>query len=432
MDIKLIREDPELVRRNLERRHDPGKLGLLDALIEDDARWREKVTEVNRLRRRRNEISSEIAKVMKEDGDAPSLREEAGGIPKLIVDTETERDVYARRVNEALMRLPNLLHESVPYGADDTENVEIRRWGKPRRFPFEAQSHAEIAGKLGILDLERGGKVSGSGFYYLKNELALLDYSLMRYAIDHLLAKGFTLIEPPYMIRRKPYEGVTDLADFEDVMYKIEGEDLYLIATSEHAMGAMFQDETFLAEDLPMRFCGVSPCFRKEIGAHGKYTRGLFRVHQFNKVEQFVFSLPEQSWDLHEELQRNCEELYEGLGLHYRVVNVCTGDIGIIAAKKYDTEFWMADREFREIGSNSNCTDYQARRLNIKYRMKEGQPPVGPVHTLNNTALATSRTMVAILEQYQQEDGSVVVPEVLRGYMNGIEVIDGSLNPLKI
>jgi len=422
LDIKLIRENPELIRRNLERRHDPEKLRLLDALIEDDARWREQVTEVNRLRRRRNEISSEIAKVKKEGGDVSSLREEAGSIPKLIVDTETKRGVYARRVNEAMMRLPNLLHESVPYGADDTENVEIRRWG----------SHAEIAGKLGILDLERGGKVSGSGFYYLKNELALLDYSLMRYAIDHLLAKGFTLIEPPYMIRRKPYEGVTDLADFEDVMYKIEGEDLYLIATSEHAMGAMFQDETFLAEDLPMRFCGVSPCFRKEIGAHGKYTRGLFRVHQFNKVEQFVFSLPEQSWDLHEELQRNCEELYEGLGLHYRVVNVCTGDIGIIAAKKYDTEFWMADREFREIGSNSNCTDYQARRLNIKYRMKEGQPPVGPVHTLNNTALATSRTMVAILEQYQQEDGSVVVPEVLRGYMNGIEVIDGSLNPLKI
>ena len=432
LDIKLIRENPELIRRNLERRHDPEKLRLLDALIEDDARWREQVTEVNRLRRRRNEISSEIAKVKKEGGDVSSLREEAGSIPKLIVDTETKRGVYARRVNEAMMRLPNLLHESVPYGADDTENVEIRRWGKPRRFPFEAQSHAEIAGKLGILDLERGGKVSGSGFYYLKNELALLDYSLMRYAIDHLLAKGFTLIEPPYMIRRKPYEGVTDLADFEDVMYKIEGEDLYLIATSEHAMGAMFQDETFLAEDLPMKFCGVSPCFRKEIGAHGKYTRGLFRVHQFNKVEQFVFSLPEQSWGLHEELQRNCEELYEGLGLHYRVVNVCTGDIGIIAAKKYDTEFWMADREFREIGSNSNCTDYQARRLNIKYRMKEGQPPVGPVHTLNNTALATSRTMVAILEQYQQEDGSVVVPEVLRGYMNGIEVIDGSLNPLKI
>jgi seryl-tRNA synthetase len=431
LDIKLIRENPGLVQRNLERRQEQEKLEMLDALIEDDARWREQVTEVNRLRRRRNEISSEIAKVMKEGADASSLREEAGGIPKLIADAEAERDVYAERVSEALMRLPNLLHESVPYGADDTKNVEIRRWGEPRSFAFDGLSHAEIAGRLGILDLERGGKVSGSGFAYLKNELALLDYSIMRYAIDHLLAKGFTLVEPPYMIRRKPYEGVTDLADFEEVMYKIEGEDLYLIATSEHALAAMFQDETFLAEDLPMKLCGVSPCFRKEVGAHGKYTRGLFRTHQFNKVEQFVFSLPEQSWGLHEEIQRNCEELYEGLGLHYRVVNVCTGDIGIIAAKKYDTEIWMADGEFREIGSNSNCTDYQARRLNVKYRMKEGQPPVGPVHTLNNTALATSRTMVALLEQYQQEDGSVVVPEVLRKYMNGIEVIDGSLNPLK-
>jgi seryl-tRNA synthetase len=431
LDIKLIRENPGLVRRNLERRQEQEKLEMLDALIEDDARWREQVTEVNRLRRRRNEISSEIAKVMKEGGDASSLREEAGGIPKLIVEAEKERDVYAKRVSEALMRLPNLLHESVPYGVDDTKNVEIRTWGEPRSFAFDGLSHAEIAVNLGILDLERGGKVSGSGFAYLKNELALLDYSIMRYAIDHLLTKGFTLVEPPYMIRRKPYEGVTDLADFEEVMYKIEGEDLYLIATSEHALAAMFQDETFLAEDLPIKLCGVSPCFRKEVGAHGKYTRGLFRTHQFNKVEQFVFSLPEQSWGLHEEIQRNCEELYEGLGLHYRVVNVCTGDIGIIAAKKYDTEIWMADGEFREIGSNSNCTDYQARRLNVKYRMKEGQPPVGPVHTLNNTALATSRTMVALLEQYQQEDGSVVVPEVLRKYMNGIEVIDGSLNPLK-
>jgi seryl-tRNA synthetase len=215
-------------------------------------------------------------------------------------------------------------------------------------------------------------------------------------------------------------------------MYKMEGEDLYLIATSEHALASMFMDEVFLAEDLPIRLAGVSPCFRREVGTHGKYTKGMFRVHQFNKVEQFIFSLPEQSWGLHEELQSNCEALYEGLGLHYRVVNVCTGDIGSIAAKKYDMEVWMADGEFREVGSNSNCTDYQARRLNIRYRMKEGQSPVGPVHTLNNTALATSRTMLAILEQFQREDGSVVVPEALRKYMNGIEVIDGSLNPLKV
>ncbi len=281
------------------------------------------------------------------------------------------------------------------------------------------------------MDLDRGAKVSGSGFYYLRNELVLLDYAIMRYAIDHLVLKGYTLIEPPYMIRRKPYEGVTDLADFEDVMYKIEDEDLYLIATSEHSLAAMFIDEVLNAEDLPVKLVGVSPCFRKEVGTHGKYTKGLFRIHQFNKVEQFIFCLPEQSWGLHEELQMNCEELYQGLGLHYRVVNVCTGDIGIIAAKKYDVEVWMADGEYREIGSNSNCTDYQARRLNVRYRMKEGQAPAGFVHTLNNTALATSRTMVAILEQYQQEDGSVVVPEALRPYMSGIEIIEGALNPLR-
>ena len=282
----------------------------------------------------------------------------------------------------------------------------------------------------------RGSQVlrlaSGSGFHYLRNELVLLDYALMRYAIDHLLSKGYTLIEPPYMIRRKPYEGVTDLKDFEDVMYKVEGEDLYLIATSEHSMASMFMDEVLNADDLPIKLVGVSPCFRREVGTHGKYTKGLFRMHQFNKVEQFIFSLPEQSWELHEELQRNCEELYQGLGLHYRVVNVCTGDIGVLAAKKYDVEVWMADREFREIGSNSNCTDYQARRLNIRYRMKEGQVPTGFVHTLNNTALATSRTMIAILEQYQREDGSVLVPEALRKYMNGMERIDGSLNSLKL
>ncbi len=432
LDIKLIRENSNLVRKNLERRRDPDKLAILDGLIEDDARWRELVTKVNSLRRRRNEISSEIAGVLREGGDASALKEEAAQIPELIVEAEAGRDLHGTRVREALMRLPNLLHESVPYGVDDTENVEVRRWGEPPRLDFEPLGHVEIATKLGVMDLERAAKVAGSGFYYLRNELVLLDYALMRYAVDHLVAKGYTLIEPPYMLRRRPYEGVTDLKDFEDVMYKVEGDDLYLIATSEHSLAVMFMDEVLNAEDLPLKLVGVSPCFRREVGTHGKYTKGLFRVHRFNKVEQFIFSLPEQSWGLHEELQVNCEELYQGLRLHYRVVNVCTGDIGIVPAKKYDVEAWMADGEFREIGSNSNCTDYQARRLNVRYRMKEGQAPVGFVHTLNNTALATSRTMIAVLEQYQQEDGSVVVPEVLRKYMNGLERIEGSLNPLKV
>jgi seryl-tRNA synthetase len=273
------------------------------------------------------------------------------------------------------------------------------------------------------MDLERAGKVSGAGFYYLKNTLVLLDYAIMRYAMDFLAKRGYTLIEPPLMLQRKPYEGVVDLGDFESVMYRAEGEELYLIATSEHPMAAMFMDEVLDLKDLPVKLAGVSTCFRREIGTHGKYTKGLFRVHHFNKVEQFIFSNPGESWKLHEELQRNAEQLYQGLGLHYRVVNVCTGDIGSLAAKKYDIETWMADGKYREAGSNSNCTDYQARRLGIRYREKEGQAPAGFVHTLNNTALATSRIMVAILEQFQQRDGSVKIPKVLWPYMGGMKVL---------
>ncbi len=431
-DIKLIREQPEKVRENLARRKDPEKLTLLDHVIETDRKWRELTQRVNDLRRRRNQISSEIGKTLKEGGDASSLKKEASEIPSQLRVLESQMSESQERLRDGLMRLPNMLHESVPYGEDEHDNVEVKRWGKPPEFSFHPKSHADIVTALGIGDFERAAKAAGSGFYYLRNELALLDLAIQRYAVNRLIEKGYSLIVPPYMIRRAAYEGVTDLADFESVMYKVEDEDLYLIATSEHAMAAMLQDETLLAEDLPIRLCGVSPCFRREVGAHGKYTRGLFRVHQFHKVEQFIFSLPEQSWELHEELQRNCEELYQGLGLHYRVVNVCTGDIGIIAAKKYDTEVWMADGEFREIGSNSNCTDYQARRLNVKYRLKEGAPPEGFVHTLNNTAMATSRTMIAVIEQYQREDGTVKVPEALQPYMNGLDTIDGSMNKLDI
>lgn len=432
LDIKLIREDPDAIRRNLERRQNPENLEILNTLLEEDKKWREATIQVNQLRRRRNEISSQIGKIMKEGRDVSSLREEGLGILQLIADAEKTLEYHRENMLRAQMRLPNILHESVPYGTNDYDNIEIRRWGAPPEFNFKSRSHVDIVTDLGILDMERAAKVSGAGFYYMKSELVLLEMAIMQYAVENLVMKGYTLIRPPYMIRRKPYEGVTDLTDFEEVMYKIEDEDLYLIATSEHALGAMLMNETLLAENLPIKLCGISPCFRKEIGTHGKYTKGLFRVHQFNKIEQFVFCLPENSWALHEEIQKNSEELYQGLGLHYRVVNVCTGDIGSIAAKKYDTEVWMSDNEFREVGSNSNCTDYQARRLNVKYRMKEGQGPVGPVHTLNNTALATSRTLIAVIEQYQQEDGNIKIPKALKKYMNKMEIITGLLNPLKI
>ena len=423
IDVKLIRNDPHFVRENLKRRNDPEKLKLLDEFIEIDKKWRSLLAEINDRRRRRNNLDMQIANLKKQRADIGHLLKEADAIQNEIKRLSIQVDEIERRSRHLLMRIPNLLHESVPQGRDETENVEIRRWGSPPKFDFEPKNHLEIALGLGLIDEERANKVAGTGFYYLKDELVILDLALQKFAIDFLMARGYTLIEPPYMLRREPYEGVTDLSDFETVMYKIENEDRYLIATSEHPIAAMYMNETLNKEELPIKIVGISTNFRREIGAHGKYTKGLFRMHQFNKVEQFIFCLPEQSWDLHEELQRNCEELYQKLGLHYRVVNICTGDIGTVAAKKYDTEVWMADGKFREVGSNSNCTDYQARRLNIKYREGAGKPPKGFVHTLNSTALATSRTMMAILEQYQLKDSSVIVPEILRPYMNGIEVL---------
>jgi seryl-tRNA synthetase len=421
IDVKLIRTNPNLIRDNLKRRSDPEKLMLLEEFIEADKNWRFLQTQINELRRKRNELSAGIAKLKKEGLNETSLLKEADSIQSKISELTAKVEELSQKSQILLKKVPNLLHETVPYGRDENENAEVRQWGSPPKFDFEPKNHLELALNLGLVDEERANKVAGTGFYYLKGELALLDLAVQRFAIDYMMKQGYTLVEPPFMLRREPYEGVTDLSDFETVMYKIENEDHYLIATSEHPIAAMFMNETLNIDELPVKFIGISTNFRREIGAHGKYTKGFFRMHQFNKIEQFIFCLPEQSWQFHEELQQHCEELYRKLGLYYRVVNVCTGDIGTVAAKKYDTEIWMADGHFREVGSNSNCTDYQARRLGIKYREGIGKPPKDFIHTLNSTALATSRTMMAILEQYQQKDGSVLVPEVLRQYMNRIK-----------
>ncbi len=419
LDIKLIRENPKLVEENLKKRRDPEKLKQLKQLIEKDREWREVLYKVEQLRRRKNIVTREIAR-KKDNAKIKQMKKISGEIKEL----EQKSEKLRAEVRMLLMGIPNMLHESVPYGKDDEDNVEIRRWGKEPKFGFRPKNHFEILEGLGLLDAERAAKVSGHGFFYFKGALAMLDYALIKYTIDFMVKRGYLLIEPPFMIQRKPYEGVTDMEFFQDQLYKIENENLYLIATSEHPMAAMFMNETIDRSMLPIKLVGVSPCFRKEVGAHGKYTKGLFRMHQFNKVEQFIFCLPEDSWKFHEELQKNAEDLYQSLGLPYRVMNVCTGDIGDIAAKKYDTDIWMADGNYREIGSNSNCTDYQARRLNIKYREKEGAPPSGFVHTLNNTAIATSRTMMAIIEYYQQKDGTVKIPRVLWPYMNGIRKME--------
>jgi len=420
-DIKLIREHPETIKNDLKKRREQEKIKWVDDAVKYDKKWRELIQEVNNLRQKRNIITQEIAELKKKKKDFKAKMKEVKKIPDKIKKLDFQAEDYKKKVNYILMKLPNILHESVPYGKDENDNVVVKTWGKPPKFAFKPKGHMEIMKNLRLVDTERAAKVSGAGFLYLKNELVLLDLAIQKFAIDFLVKKGYTLIEPPFMINRKAYEGMIDFEDFEMVTYNVAGTDLYLIATSEHPMGAMFMDEILDKKGLPMKFVGLSPCFRKEIGTHGKYTKGLFRMHQFNKVEQFIFCPPEQSWQLHEELQKNSEEMYQKLGLHYHVVNVCTGDIGTLAAKKYDIEVWMSDGKFRESGSNSNCTDYQARRLNIRFREKEGQAPAGFVHTLNNTALATSRTMMAILEQFQQKDGSVVIPKVLRPFMNGIE-----------
>jgi seryl-tRNA synthetase len=417
LDIKLIREHPEVVRANLRKRGDPAQLQMLDELVNHDREWRRILTRLNELRHERREITNAIAALKKAGAGAEKHIAKGRQLDSKIGALEQQVDAERQRVDYLLLRLPNLLHESVPVGKDESDSVEVRTWGEPPEFDFKPQNHLAIAQNLGLIDDERGAKVAGHGFFYFKNGLVLLDMALQRFAIEFLLDKGYQLVEPPFMLRRKPYEGVTDLADFENVMYKIEDEDLYMIATAEHPLAAMFMDEVLLKADLPVKLIGTSPCFRKEVGAHGKYTKGLYRMHQFNKVEQFVFCVPEDSWRFHEELQQNAEELYQALGLHYKVVNVCTGDIGSVPAKRYDINVWMADGAFREIGSNSNCTDYQARRLGIRYREKEGQAPKGFVHTINNTAIATSRTMLAILEQYQQADGSVLIPKVLTDYV---------------
>jgi seryl-tRNA synthetase len=424
LDIKLIREHPEIITKDLEKRCEPEKIQMLNKLIDYDKQWRKLLKETNKLRHKRKLITTKISNLKKQGKEASKKIDEAKNIPEKIKILEKQVAEYREKANFILMKLPNILHESVPFGKDETNNVVEKVVGKPPKFKFKPKSHVEIVSDLDLIDFERAAKVAGHGFYYLKGDLARLDYAIMNYTIDFLRSRGLTLIEPPLMMHKKPYLGVTDMEFFGDQLYKIENDDLYLIATSEHPMAAYFMDEVILEKDLPIKYVGVSPCFRKEVGAHGKYTKGLFRVHQFNKIEQFIFCLPKNSWKFHEELQNNSEELYNNLGLHYRVVNVCTGDIGIIAAKKYDIEVWMADGTYREAGSNSNCTDYQARRLNIKYRKKEGQTPSGFVHTLNNTALATSRTMIAILEQYQQKDGSVIIPEALRFLMGGIERLE--------
>jgi seryl-tRNA synthetase len=422
LDIKQIRENPGTVRDNLAKRGDEEKLELLERVISMDKEWRQVVEEANKLKHERNVVAKRISELKREGKDASAELQRASELPKELEKLEEKRKELEASVRSGLMRLPNILHESVPVGADDSDNLEVSSWGDTSAKGFDVVAHGELLESLGMADFERARKVAGAGFLYMMGPLVQLDQALINFSLNLLIERGYVPVEPPFMIRREPYEGVTDLEDFESVMYKIEDEDLYLIATSEHPIAAMYQGEIIDESKLPLRYAGFSTNFRREIGSRGVDTRGLFRMHQFNKVEQFIFSTPEDSWTHHEELLKNAEDLHQMLGIPYRVVNDCTGDIGTVAAKKYDIEAWSPrQKKYVEVVSCSNCTDYQARRLRIRVGKVGGEKRV--LHTLNSTALATSRTLVAILENNQTADGSVTVPEALRPYMQGMEVI---------
>jgi len=424
LDIRFVRERPDIIKNDLKKRELPEKVKLVDKLLKEDDSYRKQLKTLEILRHRRNLRTSELAKRRSEGEKIEKYRKELKSLSGRIKDLEIKVVEKKDSIDSLLYQIPNILHESVPRGKDETCNREFKKWGKKPVHNFPLKGHEDIAVGLGILDVSRAAKISGARFFFLKNEGVLLDYALQRFALDTLVKKGFSLVHPPLLMRRKPYEGVVDLGDFQDVMYKIEDEDLYLIATSEHPLIGQYQGETLLEDELPVKLAGISTNFRKEAGSHGKDTKGIFRVHQFNKIEQIIISKPEDSWKHHEELMKNTEKIFQGLELPYRIVNVCTGDIGSIASKKCDLEVWMpVQNTYREAASCSNATDYQARRLKIKYG-KRDSPPIGLVHTLNNTAIATSRAMVAILENSQQKDGSVLVPKALRPYMNGIKKIN--------
>ncbi len=419
LDVRFVRENPDAVRENLRKRGLPEKIEELDRLLSLDSKWRETLAEADRLRRTRNEITQKIAEARKKGGDTAGLLKRAETIPERIKELELSVDQCKAQVETILLNLPNMVHESVPFGKDDNDNQELKKWGELPKFNFKPLDHIEIGERNHLINLESAARVAGARFYYLQEDLVRLNYALIQYGLDFIKNKHYRLYQPPYFLHKNIIAGAVALSDFEDTIYKIESEDLYLLPTAEHALLALHNDGIIELDHLPLRYAGVSPCFRKEAGAHGRDTKGIFRTHQFEKVEQFIFSTPEDSWKLHEELLNNAEEFWQSLRIPYRVVNVCTGDLGTVAAKKYDVEAWLPGQgKYREVVSCSNCTSYQAVRSKVRYREKTSAP-TKYVHTLNSTLVATERAIVAILENKQRADGTIEIPGVLQHYMGG-------------
>ena len=422
LDINMFREHADIVRADHDKRGIPHD--SIDEVIRLDEAWKKARYDADHLRRQRNEAARGIADAKKsgDTAEAERILAEVSDFGTEIERLTGEADRLESERDVLRMRIPNVLHSDVPVGEDEGGNTQLSLHGEKPEFDFEPKTHNDILEMNNWVDLPRAAKIAGSRFYFLKGDLARLELALQQYAVDFLTGRGYTFVQPPVMMNRKAYEGVTDLADFETVMYDVQPDGFYTIATSEHPLTAMFMDEVIEPAQLPIKMVGVSACFRREVGAHGQGDKGIWRVHQFTKIEQIIISHPDDSWDFHEELLTNCVDLWDSLGLHYEVVNICTGDMGTVAARKYDLEAWLPGRgEYKEVVSCSNCTDYQANRLRMRYRTADGN---SAVHTLNSTAVATSRALVAIVEQNQLEDGRVAVPEALQPIMGGKKVLE--------
>ena len=413
LDPKIIRDEPDRIKQMLK-----------DRAVEFDF---EKMLELNKtrkgmmmqsdeLKQKRNQMSVKIGSEKKAGNDASELLHEMGEISKKLDELENLRKTVDENYHNLSFSIPNMIHDSVPKGADESFNKQVRTWGETPKFDFEVKDHIDLGLKLDIVDLERASKTAGARFYYLKGGLVKLGQALTAFALDFISEKNYNLIQPPYMINRQSMEGAVIADDFEDVIYKVQDEDLFLIGTSEHAIASMHYDEILEGANIPLRYASISPCFRKEAGAHGKDQKGIFRVHQFEKIEQFIFCRPEESWNEHEKMIQTTEEFYKKLDIPYRLMLLSSGDMGKVSAKTYDIEAWMAGQNaYREIVSCSNCLDYQSRRLKIRFREKSNED-TKYMHTLNSTLVAIERTMVSIIENNQTKDGEIEIPKVLQEY----------------
>ena len=413
LDPKIIRDEPEKIRKMII---DRAVEFDFDGMLELDKKRRELIKETDELRKKRNQMSIAIGQAKKSNEDASSLLTDMGKISKDLDEHEQLQKTVELDYTNLAFSIPNMIHESVPIGTDESSNVELRKWGEIPQFNFQINDHIDLGQNLNIIGLERAAKTAGARFYYLKGGLVKLSQALISFALDFMQEKEYNLIQPPYMINRKSMEGAVIADDFEDVIYKVQDEDLFLIGTSEHAIASMHSDEILDGNKLPFRYASFSPCFRKEAGAHGKDQKGIFRVHQFDKIEQFIFAKPENSWNEHEKMISITEEFYKKLEIPFKVMLLSSGDMGKVSAKTFDVEAWMQGQNaYREIVSCSNCLDFQSRRLKIRFRDKSNED-TQYVHTLNSTLVAVERTIVSIMENFQTNDGHITVPQVLQKY----------------